>query len=115
VTGREIVEKIEQELVEQNISKTQFYEECGVASATFSQWRNNLYTPSVKKLRDIEKYLGISFSGKKPPERDESDELREILRDRQDLRILLSSAKDMPPSSIYTLIAQFEKLKEEQQ
>ena len=112
MTGREIVERIEQELVEQNISKTQFYKECGVASATFSQWRNEVFVPSPKKIRDIENYLGISLH--KQPQ-DESGELREILRGRQDLRILLSSAKDMPPSSVYTLIAQFEKMKEEQQ
>lgn len=115
MTGREYVERIEQELVNQGISKKQFYEECGVASATFSQWRNNLFTPSLKKLHDIEEYLGISFSGKTPPVRnDESAELREILRDRTDLRALLETAKDVPPSSVYALLSQLAKLKEEQ-
>ena len=112
MTGRELTEKIEAELLRQNISKTQFYEECGVSSATFSQWRNGIFVPSAKKVRDIENYLGIDLHD---TSKDETRELREILRDRQDLRILLSSAKDMPPSSVYSLIAQFEKLKEDQQ
>ena len=112
MSGREIVARIEAELVRKNISKTQFYEDCGVSSATFSQWRNEVFVPSPKKIRVIENYLGISL--REDPQ-DESGELREILRDRQDLRILLSSAKDMPPSSVYTLIAQFEKMKEDSQ
>ena len=112
MTGREITQKIEAELLRQNIGKKQFYEECRISSATFSQWRNEVFVPSPKKIRDIENYLGISLH--EQPQ-DESGELREILRDRQDLRILLSSAKDMPPSSVYTLIAQFEKMKEDQQ
>jgi hypothetical protein len=43
---------------------------------------------------------------------DETAVLLQSIRERQDLRVLLSSAKDVPPSSIYELIAQLERQKE---
>lgn len=67
--------------------------------------------PKPERLKQIEKCLGISFADFEKS--DESDELREMLRDRQDLRILLHSAKDVPASSIYALISQIEKMKED--
>lgn len=67
--------------------------------------------PKPDRIKAIEKCLGISFSDYEKS--DESDELREMLRDRQDLRILLHSAKDVPASSIYALISQIEKMKED--
>lgn len=112
MTGKEITLRVEEELVRQKISKAEFYAACGISSATFSQWRNGIYVPSPQKVRDIEEYLGITLHEERG---DETVALREILRDRQDLRILLSSAKDMPPSSVYSLIANVEKMKEENQ
>ena len=103
--GKEIVRIIEAELFEKRISKGDFYEACGLNSTTVSNWRNGVYQPTPAKLQIIEKYLGISFADY------EKSDPREGLRD--DLRILLHSASELPPSSVYALISQIEKLKED--
>jgi len=102
--GKEIVRTIEQELFLKGISKGDFYKACGMNSATLSNWRNGVYEPSSAKLHVIEDYLGISFTNGATP--DPREELRE------DLQVLLRSAKDLPPSSVYALVAQIEKEKE---
>jgi transcriptional regulator with XRE-family HTH domain len=111
MSGKEVVKIIENELFLKDISKKEFYEACGLNSATLSNWRNGVFSPSPAKLQIIEQYLGISFEDYE--KQDEADELRDLLRGRQDLRILLSSAKDVPASSVYALISQIEKLKED--
>ena len=95
---------------EMQMSQKQFCAELGISSSAMSAWRNGSM-PKPERIKDIEKCLGISFADYEKS--DESDELREMLRDRQDLRILLHSAKDVPASSVYALISQIEKLKEE--
>lgn len=109
--GRTIARIIDSELASRGISKQKFYDESGVSSATLSQWRTGKYEPTADKIAKIEKCLNISFT--EYEKSDESDELREMLRDRQDLRILLHSAKDVPASSVYALISQLEKMKED--
>lgn len=110
MTGMELTRIIEDRLLELNMSRGQFCRELGISSAAFSAWKNGSM-PRPERIAQIEKCLGISFSDYEKS--DETDELREMLRDRQDLRILLHSAKDVPASSIYALISQIEKLKED--
>lgn len=111
--GREIVKIIESELLLKDISKQEFYDACDLNSATMSNWRSNKFAPSQSKLNAIEKYLGISFNDyKRSGQDEEARELQQLLLDRQDLRILLKSAKGVPPSSIYALISQIEREKE---
>ena len=109
--GKAIARIIDSELASRGIPKSEFHEKSGVSSATLSQWRTGKYDPTPEKLAKVEKCLGISFADYEKS--DESDDLREMLRDRQDLRILLHSAKDVPASSVYALISQIEKMKEE--
>jgi transcriptional regulator with XRE-family HTH domain len=109
--GRAIARIVDSELASRGMSKAQFYEESGISSATLSQWRTGKYEPTADKLQKIEKCLKIDLSDYEKS--DDTDELKEMLRDRQDLRILLHSAKDVPASSIYALISQIEKLKED--
>lgn len=117
--GRFVVRLVEQRLAELGISKKEFYENSGISSATFSQWRTGQYEPSPAALRRITEYLGIHFVEGRDPTiprvRTEMDDLMDELRSREDLRILLRSAKDVPPSSVYSLIAQIEKTKEDAQ
>ena len=119
MSGKDVVKIIESELFIKDISKGEFYAACGLNSATISNWRNGVYTPSPAKLHVIEEYLGIKFEdeiGKKEPSvqtlDSETAELLEDIRNRQDLRILLNSARHIPPSSVYSLISQLEKEKE---
>ena len=103
--GKSLVRIVQTILSERGISKSDFYNECGISSATFSQWRTGKYDPTDEKILAIEKYLNIDLS------QYEKSDPREELRD--DLRILLRSASDLPPSSVYQLIAQIEREKEQ--
>lgn len=58
----ELVKAIEAELKKKKIKKSEFYEKTGISSATFSQWRNEIYAPSSANLKKIEEYLGIKFT-----------------------------------------------------
>ena len=60
--GFEFVQLVEAELKQRNISKDEFYKGAGISSATFSQWRKRIYSPSSVAIRKIEEFLGISFS-----------------------------------------------------
>ena len=111
--GKTFVKLIEKRLLEKGISKGKFYEDCNSNSATLSAWRNGLYDPSPKSVQTICDYLDIDLDEDSAPVDNETIALRELLRDRQDLRILLNSAKDAPASSVYSLIAQIEKMKED--
>lgn len=96
---------IEKELKRQGISKGDFYSAIGVTSAAMWGWKNNGAVPKKDTVAAAEKFLGINFADY------EQEDPRESLRD--DLRILLNSASDLPPSSVYALISQIEKMKED--
>lgn len=108
--GRTLAKICDAECLKRGMSKAEFYKAVGISAPSFTGWRKGA-TPSQKYVEAIERLFGIDLSDYE--EKNETDELREILRDRQDLRILLSSARDVPPSSVYALISQIEKMKEE--
>lgn len=110
MTGKELTRIIDDRLEEMQMSQKQFCAELGISSSAMSAWRNGSM-PKPDRIKAIEKCLEISFADFEKS--DEADELREILRGRDDLRILLRSAKDVPASSVYALIAQIEKEKED--
>ncbi len=117
--GKEIVKRIETELFLKDISKGEFYKSCGLNSTTMSNWRNGTFNPSPAKLQIVANYLGIDYedlvSDNEPQNGmdEETAELLEMLKDRQDLRILLRSGRDVPPSSVYELVSRLEKMKED--
>ena len=120
MTGAEIVKVVQAELARKGISKAEFYEKTGISSATFSQWRTGKYNPTRDKIRAISNFLNINIDGIQPNtasmltteiDPDTADLLQD-LRDRRDLRTLLESARGVPPSSVYELIATLEKRKE---
>jgi transcriptional regulator with XRE-family HTH domain len=102
--GKTLTQIVDKVLVDKGISRAELCEAIGITSAAYSGWKKGS-TPRDDKIIAIEKYLGISFSDY------EKCDPRENLRD--DLRILLHSASDLPPSSVYALISQIEKLKED--
>lgn len=108
--GKTLTQIVDKVLVDRGISRAEFCSAIGITSAAYSGWKKGS-TPRDDKIIAIEKYLGIDLSDYEKSE--DTDELREMLRDRQDLRILLHSAKDVPASSIYALISQIEKMKED--
>ena len=60
--GLAFVQMVESELKKRGIPKEQFYKESGISSATMSQWRKRVYSPSSAAIKKIEEYLGIVFS-----------------------------------------------------
>lgn len=60
--GLAFVQMVEVELKRRNISKERFYKESGISSATMSQWRNRIYSPSSAAIKKIEEYLGVTFT-----------------------------------------------------
>lgn len=60
--GPTLVDIVERELVARHIKKAEFYAATKISSATFSQWRNNIYFPSAANIKTIEEYFGISIS-----------------------------------------------------
>ena len=80
--GLAFVQMIEVELKKRNIPKEQFYKESGISSATMSQWRKRIYSPSSAAIAKIENYLGITFTieqkEKAPTDSGERDILDEV-------------------------------------
>lgn len=101
--GRTITKIVGNILEERSISVKDFCKEIGVSQSAYSQWKKGR-TPTPERIAVIEDRLGISFADYEKAER-----LEEL---RDDLRILLRSAEDLPPSSVYALVAQIEKEKE---
>ena len=60
--GLAFVQMVELELTKRNIPKERFYKESGISSATMSQWRKRIYSPSSAAIKKIEEYLGITFT-----------------------------------------------------
>ena len=73
--GLAFVQMVELELAKRNIPKERFYRESGISSATMSQWRKRIYSPSSAAIKKIEEYLGVTFTieqkGKVPTENGE--------------------------------------------
>lgn len=90
-------------MAERGISRLELCEAIGITSGAYTNWKKG-GQPREDKIVAIEKYLNISFA-----DYEKSEQLEEL---RSDLRILLNSARDLPPSSVYALIAQIEKEKE---
>lgn len=103
MTGKELTKIIDEKLEEMQISQKEFCAELGISSAAMSAWRKGSM-PKPERLAQIEKCLNISFA-----DYEKSDPREEL---REDLRILLHSASDLPPSSVYELIAEIHKRKE---
>lgn len=114
--GKEFARWVETELSKRGIKKGDFYKAVGVSATALYNWRNGT-TPALESVTAIEDYFGMKFSGEIiediPGMDSDTAELLEQIRNRQDLRVLLRSAKDVPPSSVYELVSKLEKLKED--
>lgn len=55
-----IVSRINGLLAEKRISKRDFYQDCGITSASYSLWNTGKTTPRMKNLEVIAKYLGTT-------------------------------------------------------
>jgi len=95
--GLAFVQMVEIELKKRGIPKEQFYRESGISSATMSQWRKRIYSPSSAAIRKIEEYLGVEFSLEQKeitPTLTEKDE-RDIAKDLERIMAQLDSSGDL--------------------
>ena len=63
-----IVARINALLAAKGILKQQFYKDCGITSASYSLWNTGKTNPSMKNLKIIAEYLGVSVSDLLPDE-----------------------------------------------
>ena len=112
--GKTFANIVEAELLNQGMSKGSFYEAIGLTPAAMWGWKNGA-TPKPETISAAERVLGISFSHYEKTDRYDAEtiELLDILRSRPDIRILIKSAMELPPSGVYGLLSQIEKKKEE--
>jgi transcriptional regulator with XRE-family HTH domain len=101
--GKEIVKIIDARLAELGMTQKEFCAQIGVQSSAMSAWRKGSM-PNPQRIAAIEKCLGINFE-----DYEKSDPREEL---REDLATLLRSAEDLPPSSVYELIAEIHRRKE---
>lgn len=102
--GKTLANIVDIECKKRGMSKAEFYAAIGLSAPSFHGWKNGS-KPSAKYISAIEELFGIDLESYNDPDP------REELRD--DLRALLRSAKDLPPSSVYAFISQMEKMKED--
>ena len=114
MTGQELTRIIDDELRERGMTQKEFCAKLGIGSSAYSAWRKGSM-PSVKRLKEIEAFLGLEFPAEATQTAVDPEImfLLETLEQRQDLRILLHSARNVPPSSIYELISKLEKQRED--
>ena len=95
--GLAFVQMVEIELKKRGITKEQFYRESGISSATMSQWRKRIYSPSSAAIKKIESYLCVVFSieqKESAPTLTEKDE-RDIAQDLERIMSQLDSSGDL--------------------
>ena len=87
-----ITARIDAKIAEKGISKAKFYEDCGITSASYSQWNTGKTAPKMKNLVKIAEYLDTTteylFAGhenENKPTTDNDDELTEKQRAAFDL------------------------------
>lgn len=100
-----IVARINALLAAKGIPKQQFYKDCSITSASYSLWNTGKTNPSMKNLKIIAEYLGVSVADLLPDEelvipKDEAEdsetaELRDIWSsaDENERRDLLKMAR----------------------
>lgn len=71
MSSQEIVALIETTLEQNHISKTDFYANCAVSRATFSQWRAGRNYPSKEALDRINDYLDLTLAVRVAPDQTE--------------------------------------------
>ena len=113
-----ILLRIEYEVATQGMSKKDFYAKSGVSSSLYSQWNTGAVKPTMKSLGKVADALGISLASllgekeKPAPDGDELIRTLQMLRDREDLRVLLDVSAKRTPEQVRRLAALMESFPE---
>ena len=103
--GLEFVQMIEAELKARKIPKETFYRESGVSSATMSQWRKRIYSPSSAAIKKIEAYLGITFTIEQKEKMPSDAGRREITE--EDIKFALFRGREHVTDEMYQEVRNF--------
>lgn len=109
--GKQIAKIIDDVLIDRGMTQKEFCAQLGIQSSAMSMWRKGSM-PKPERLKQIEKFLGISFSDYEKPEVD--DETAEVLQwIREDFahRALFESAKGLTKEQAYAAASFIERLK----
>lgn len=114
----QIAEAIDEFCDEKGISKKEFHAESGISSATLTQWRKEDVVPTARVVRRLQEYTGMhidDFMNKygKFREDDDTAEIRQMLVDRPEAKLLFQTAKNAPASAILEAAAILARYKEE--
>jgi len=117
-TSIQIAEAIDEYCKEKGIGKRKFHADSGISSATLTQWRNENVVPTAKLVRRLQEYTGLYIDDfmrmyGKGQEDDEAAELRQMLVDRPEAKLLFQTAKNAPASAILEAAAVLMRYKEE--
>ena len=117
----DILTRVVEELREQRIPRQQFYDERGVSSGSFSQWNTGSRKPSMESIQKMASYLDVPvdylLTGDKTyysdTDSEEVTQLRQMLVDRPEARILFQTAKNAPASALLEAAAILARYQEE--
>ena len=115
--GIEFARWVETELAARGIKKGVFYNKTGLTATAMYNWKKGS-TPTADSISAVEEFFGVKYSGDITPTSVEVNppdlaELLNSIRLRPDLGVLLRSASDVPPSSVYEIVSKLEKMKED--
>jgi transcriptional regulator with XRE-family HTH domain len=108
-------------LHERNLTAYQVYKATGVPQSTLSDWKKGRYRPNAEKLLKIANFLGVTVEYLLTGDEEKRDfvnnnpELTEYLtqlRDREDMRMLFSLAKDADREDVMQAVHLIEELRE---
>lgn len=116
-----ILTRVDNELSDRHINRQKFYDGSGVSSSSYSQWRTGVRKPSVVSVQRMAAYLDVPVDYLLTGDRayypaddsEEVKELREMLLNRPDAKILFGLVKDAPPSAVYEAVATLARFKEQ--
>ena len=113
--ANEMIGRIEDELKRIGKTKQDFYNESGITSSSFSQWRTGVRTPSMASVHKIASCLGVSIDYllNGTIANDEEAEIRQALREQPEMRILFKAGQGVPTSALLEAAAMLMKYKEE--
>ena len=107
------VERVKAICKERHIAISRLEKDCGFGNGYIAQLRKGTFP--ADRLQKIASYLGVTsqylLTGVEAE--DDALEIREMLRDRPELRILFDASKDAPASSLLEAAALLLRFKEE--
>ena len=126
IDGKMLAQRIDDLCESRHISKEEFCKATGISTATLSHWRTGKYKPSDKNIKILEAFFEMpienlldvitdDISNETVQTYDSTAELRSMLRDHPEMRILFDAARGATPADIMEAAAQMMRRKEERE